>query len=62
MTAEWLKEIANWEKEYLTMDVILSPRQKELLNGAEIKSHEGLIFGGMYSDWKKRKGYDKETV
>ena len=53
-----LKDILNWEKEYLTMDVELSPRQVELLNGDEIKSHEGMLFGGMYADWKKQKGYE----
>ena len=58
MTSEWIKEIPNWEKEYLSMDPQLSKRQKELLEGAEIKSHEGMLFGGMYADWKKRKGYD----
>ena len=58
MVAEWTKEIPNWEKEYLTMDVQLSKRQKELLEGAELKSHEGMVFGGMYSNWKKLKGYD----
>ena len=58
MTLEWIKEIPNWEKEYLSMDPQLSKRQKELLEGAEIKSHEGMLFGGMYSDWKKRKGYE----
>ena len=58
MVAEWIKEISNWEKEYLTMDIKLTDRQKEILNGAEIKSHEGMLFGGMYSDWKKRKGYE----
>ena len=62
MTAEWIKEIPNWEKEYLTMNDKLSKRQIELLNGAEIKSHEGMIFGGMYADWKKRKGYDVESI
>ena len=62
MVAEWIKEIPNWEKEYLTMDVDLTKRQKEILEGAELESHEGMIFGGMYSDWKRRKGYDKETV
>ena len=53
-------EITNWENEYPTMDgVVLSKRQKEiLLDGSEIKSHEGMLFGGMYADWKKRKGYD----
>ena len=60
MVAEWIKEIPNWEKEYLTMDVELSKRQKEILEGDELKSSEGMIFGGMYSDWKKRKGYDNE--
>ena len=58
MVAEWTKEISNWEKEYLTMDVQLSKRQKEILEGAELKSHEGMVFGGMYSDWKKQKGYE----
>ena len=59
MTTEWIKEISNWESEYLTMNNNLSKRQKELLEGAEIKSHEGMVFGGMYADWKKQKGYDK---
>ena len=58
MVAEWTKEIPNWEKEYLTMEVQLSKRQKEILEGAELKSHEGMVFGGMYSNWKKLKGYD----
>tara|TARA_B100000902_G_scaffold395798_1_gene455183 strand:- start:13158 stop:13286 length:129 start_codon:yes stop_codon:yes gene_type:complete len=35
----------------------LSKRQIELLDGAKIKSHEGMIFGQMYADWKVRKGY-----
>ena len=60
MTAEWIKEVSNWEKEYLTMDVELSKRQRELLEGGQIKSNEGMVYGGMYSDWKKRKGYNVE--
>ena len=60
MTVDWIKEIPNWEKEYLTMDVTLSSRQREILNGDVLKSNEGMVFGGMYSDWKKRKGYDVE--
>ena len=60
MVAEWTKEIPNWEKEYLTMNNNLSKRQIEILEGAELKSHEGMVFGGMYADWKKRKGYDVE--
>jgi len=55
MTSE---EIQNWEKEYLTMDPQLSKRQRAILEGDDIKSHEGMLFGGMYADWKKRKGYD----
>ena len=54
------EEIANFPKEYKEMNKNLSKRQIELLDGAEIKSHEGMVFGGMYSDWKKRKGYDVE--
>ena len=55
MTEEWVKEIPNWEKEYLTMDVNLTDRQKAILNGDALKSHEGMIFGGMYADWKEKK-------
>ena len=58
MTSDWIKEIPNWESEYLTMNNNLSKRQKEILEGAELKSHEGMVFGGMYSNWKKLKGYD----
>ena len=32
--------------------------QIEILDGAELKPYEGMLFGGMYADWKKRKGYD----
>ena len=59
MTVEWIKEIPNWEKEYLEMTKgELSKQQIELLEGRDIKSHEGMVFGGMYADWKKKKGYD----
>ncbi len=58
MTKEWIKDIPKWEEEYLKMDVSLSVRQKELLKGDPIKSHEGMIFGQMYNDWKLRKGYE----
>jgi hypothetical protein len=53
-----LKDISNWEKEYLSMDVNLSKRERELLEGADIKSHEGMIFGRMYADWKRRRGFN----
>ena len=58
MTAEWVKDVPNWEKDYLTMDPQLTKRQRALLEGDDIKSHEGMLFGAMYADWKKRKGYE----
>ena len=62
MIAEWTKDIPNWEKEYPTMEgVNLTKREKEILDGDELKSHEGMMVGRMYSDWKKRRGFDDET-
>ena len=58
MPKEWIKEIPNWEEQYLAMDVNLSTREKELLKGDPIKSHEGMIYGRMYRDWKDRKEID----
>ena len=59
MTADWIKEISNWENEYKEMmQGLLTKMQLQILDGDELKSHEGMVFGGMYSDWKKRKGYD----
>ena len=59
MDIKIIEEIQQWEKEYPTMEgVTLNKREKELLDGAEIKSHEGMVFGRMYADWKKRKGYE----
>ncbi len=55
MTKEWVKDVPNWEKEYLKMDVSLSLRQKEILNGADLKFHEGMMYGAMYNDWKIKK-------
>ncbi len=60
MPKEWIKEISNWEEQYLEMDVNLSIREKELLKGDPIKSHEGMIYGRMYRDWKDRKEIDWE--
>ena len=63
MIAEWIKAVPNWEKEYLSMEPQITKRQRELLEGAEIKSHEGMLFGSMYNDWKKRKEKDlKKTL
>tara|TARA_B100001113_G_scaffold116063_1_gene94676 strand:+ start:48 stop:233 length:186 start_codon:yes stop_codon:yes gene_type:complete len=61
MPREWIKEVPNWEKDYLELKrKELSKQQVELLEGREIKSHEGMIFGQMYRDWKIIKGYDED--
>ena len=58
MNKQMILDLPNWEKEYLTMNTELSKRERELLEGSEIKSHEGMIYGRLYSDWKVRKGYE----
>ena len=56
ISREYIKDIPNWEKEYLkTMKDNLSKQQIELLEGRDIKSHVGMIYGQMYADWKKRR-------
>ena len=58
MNKEYIKDIPNWEKEYLKdMKDSLSKQQMELLNGRYIKADEGMIYGQMYADWKKRAWY-----
>ena len=52
--------IAKWESEYLIMQKSkLSKQQIDILSGRDLKSDEGMIYGSMYSDWKRRKGYDE---
>ena len=58
MDEEMALAIKNWEKEYLQVNrKRLTNQQVEILEGRELKSNEGMVFGGMYSDWKKRKWY-----
>ena len=53
--------IQNWEKEYLQMNrKQLTQQQVDILQGRELKSHEGMIFGQMYADWKTQKGFNLE--
>ena len=53
--------IQNWEKEYLQMNrKELTDQQVEILEGRELKSHEGMIFGQMYADWKTQQGFNLE--
>jgi len=50
-------DIKNWEQDYLQDNRNkLSKQQIELLDGRDIKSHEGMIYGQMYNDWKNQKG------
>ena len=59
MSKDYIKEIPNWEKDYLgIMKGNLSKQQIELLEGRDIKSHEGMVYGQMYRDWKDKKGFD----
>ena len=62
MIAEWVKEINDFPQQYKEMmkkeSRLLTKRQLEILDGAPLKSHEGMVFGQMYADWKKQKGYD----
>ena len=56
MTKEYIKDIPNWEEEYLNdMKDDLSKQQIELLDGRDIKAHEGMIYGEMYADWKEKR-------
>ena len=52
--------IAKWESEYLIIQKSkLSKQQIDILSGRDLKSDEGMIYGSMYADWKRRKGYDE---
>ena len=55
MPKEWIKDVATWEQEYKKMVSDLTEREKELLDGADIKSHEGMMYGRMYRDWIRRR-------
>ena len=58
MTKEqFFKDVQDWEREYIAMDADLSERQIEILKGDDLKSHEGMMYGQMYADWKLRKNY-----
>ena len=61
MNKDYIKDIPNWEEQYLAMDISLSIREKELLKGDPIKSHEGMIYGRMYRDWKEKREEKNEN-
>ena len=58
MNEQFRKDIQDWEREYDAMDVERTKREQEILKGDSIKSNEGMMYGRMYADWKKRKGYE----
>ncbi len=58
MNEEMSKEIPNWESQYLAQEKKLTDREKEILKGDPIRSHEGMIYGRMYADWKRQRGWD----
>jgi hypothetical protein len=60
MPKEWIKDVATWEQEYKKMVSDLTEREKELLDGADIKSHEGMMYGRMYRDWITRKEHEQD--
>ena len=55
MTKDYIKDIPNWEEQYLATEPQLTIREKELLKGDPIKSHEGMMYGRMYRDWKEKR-------
>ena len=58
---QFFKDVQDWEREYAAMDVERTKREEEILKGDPIKSHEGMMYGRMYADWKKRKGYELDV-
>ena len=52
---DYIKDIPNWEEQYLATDPQLAIREKELLKGDPIKSHEGMMYGRMYREWKEER-------
>tara|TARA_B100000700_G_scaffold199262_1_gene219203 strand:+ start:636 stop:812 length:177 start_codon:yes stop_codon:yes gene_type:complete len=58
MNEQMVKDIQDWEREYAAMNVDRTKREEEILKGSPIRSHEGMMYGRMYADWKRRKGYE----
>ena len=58
MNEQMKKDIQDWEREYAAMDADLTQREYDILEGGTLKSHERMMYGRMYADWKLRKGYE----
>ena len=51
--------IKKWEQDFLKKNRnSLSKRQVAILEGDKIKSHEGMMYGRMYAQWKIDSGFD----
>tara|TARA_B100000945_G_scaffold286872_1_gene258060 strand:- start:376 stop:549 length:174 start_codon:yes stop_codon:yes gene_type:complete len=47
--------IENWENDYLSDAYnVINKREREILEGSPLKSHEGMLYGRMYAEWKKK--------
>ena len=55
MTKDYIKDIPNWEEQYLATNPQLTVREKELLKGDPIKSNEGMMYVRMYREWKEER-------
>ena len=59
MNKEMVKELPQWEESYLAMENnTLTDREKEILKGSDLRSHEGMMYGRMYADWKRQRGFE----
>ena len=53
-----MPQLKTWELDYLRDNKKnLSPQQIDILQGRDLKSIEGMIYGQMYNDWKTQKGF-----
>ena len=51
--------IKKWEKDFIQKNRnSLSKREVAILEGDKIKSHEGMMYGRMYAQWKIDCGFD----
>ena len=47
--------IENWENDYLSDAYnVINKREREILEGSPLKSHEGMVYGRMYAEWIKK--------
>ena len=53
MNEQMKRDIPDWEQEYNAMDVPRTKREQQILDGDPIKSHEGMMYGRMYNEWKE---------